>query len=44
MNYTGSLPPDHGGHGRTVSRTLEYNYNDFCVAQVGRTARPPDRC
>ncbi|WP_344499585.1 GH92 family glycosyl hydrolase [Streptomyces enissocaesilis] len=34
MDYTGSLPPDHGGHGRTVSRTLEYNYNDFCIAQV----------
>jgi predicted alpha-1,2-mannosidase len=34
LDYTGSLPPDHGGHGRVASRTLEYNYDDFCVAAV----------
>jgi predicted alpha-1,2-mannosidase len=34
MDYVGSLPPDAGGHGRVVSRTVEYNYNDFCIAQV----------
>lgn len=34
---------DYKGFGtmtRSISRTLEYSYNDFCVAQLGKTYGP----
>ena len=43
LNYIPVQDFDHIGFGtmtRSISRTLEYSYNDFCVSQLGKTYGP----
>ncbi|KAF7118638.1 hypothetical protein CNMCM5793_008176 [Aspergillus hiratsukae] len=45
LNYIPYLDFDYLGFGtnsRSISRTLEYSYNDFSLAMVGRGLRKPD--
>lgn len=45
LNYIPALDYDYLGFGtnsRSISRTLEYSYNDFCVSTIGKGLKAED--